>query len=85
MVSANIQRILEEAAKLSSDERAELIKRLSGTGKERNGASLGDLLSARGILSSAPSRGMDAARYSQWKPIAVAGRPVSETIIHERR
>ncbi len=42
-------------------------------------------LLADGILDQAPSLIIDAAAYRQWQPIQWEGKPVSETILDERR
>jgi prevent-host-death family protein len=38
-----------------------------------------------GFLLSAPCRSKDRANRPQWKPVQIAGRPLSEIIIEERR
>jgi hypothetical protein len=38
-----------------------------------------------GILDQVPSRVRDVARFENYKPIEVTGKPLSETIIEERR
>jgi hypothetical protein len=42
-------------------------------------------LLADGILDQAPSLIIDAAAYRKWQPIPWEGKPVSETILDERR
>lgn len=43
-----------------------------------------DLLK-EGILDSVPPATPDQKSFDEWKPVPVPGKPVSETIIEERR
>ena len=38
-----------------------------------------------GILDHVPPTPMDQESFDEWKPVAIEGRPLSETIIEERR
>jgi hypothetical protein len=38
-----------------------------------------------GILDSVPPTAPDQKSFDGWKPVAIEGKPVSETIIEERR
>jgi hypothetical protein len=42
-------------------------------------------LADRGLLQSQPPAGKGLEQFRQWQPIAVEGKPLSETIIEERR
>jgi hypothetical protein len=38
-----------------------------------------------GILDYVPPAPMDQKSFEEWKPVAIEGKPLSETIIEERR
>lgn len=42
-------------------------------------------LVAEGLLSHVPPKGKDIERFRRWQPVAIKGKPLSETIIEERR
>jgi hypothetical protein len=89
MVSQNVNRIFQEAQTLNGNERQQLrvlLEELAAGGttpskweKARHA------LVARGLLETQPPRGKDPDRFGRWHPVAVQGKPVSETIIEERR
>jgi hypothetical protein len=43
------------------------------------------MLLADGIVSEVPPPITDPTRFQNWKPVKVEGKPVSETVIEERR
>jgi hypothetical protein len=46
---------------------------------------LDDRLLAAGGIGYVPALLTDLAPYRRWKPIAIKGKPLSETVIEERR
>jgi len=42
-------------------------------------------LLAAGVIGHVPAPLIDLAYYRRWKPIAIKGKPLSETVIEERR
>lgn len=89
MASANINKILQEVDTLNDDERLEFLRLLanrtsceSGLTKEEQ---LQKQLVADGLVSHVPPRKKDVERYRQWQPVAIQGKPLSQTIVEERR
>ena len=91
MVSPNVNRLLEEAKNLTLDERRQLRNLLdeptadqAALGKE---GQLARVLLQRGIISRIRPKATEAdiARFEAWKPVPIKGKPLSETIIEERR
>jgi hypothetical protein len=89
MVSPNVNRILQEVHALTDAERRELRRLLEHRASRKMQSTpqeqLRQALIQRGLLEKQPPRGKDLDRFRRWKPIAVSGKPVSETIIEERR
>ena len=83
MPSELLQRLAEEVKQLSPEEQGELKKQL-----ER---SLADevtrRLVAKGLMSRLPTPPSEAdlERIQNWQPIAIQGKPLSETVIEDRR
>jgi len=42
-------------------------------------------LVARGLLEPQPPHGKDPERFRNWRPVVIQGKPLSQTIIEERR
>ena len=93
MSSTSVERIIEEVKSLTADEQRkvkELIDSLLVTPAETpERLSPEDLveqrLLERGVISEIPKRLPDPEQYRDFKPVEVKGKPVSETIIEERR
>ena len=92
MSSANLEKVIEEVKALTSDEQRqvrELIDSLLTTSDAAPEVSLEDrldqLLLEAGVISEIPPPITDFTPYQNRKPIEVKGKPVSETIIEERR
>ena len=89
MVSHNVSRILQEAQSLSDAEREELRQLLANRTTRQAELSpeqqFRQAMVARGLLSPEPPEGLPIEEVRAWKPITVRGKPVSETIIEERR
>lgn len=90
MSSATLEKIIEEAQALTPYERQQLLKRLSAlpqmplTDDDLEDAFEQELV-AEGILSEVKPLAIDSTEYHSYKPITVEGKPLSETIIEERR
>ena len=89
-MSAEVERVLNEIKALTPEElqqvRAALEKMVAETTKpQMTEDEFEQMLLAKGIITSIPSRDLDPAEYLNRKPIEVKGKPVSETIIEERR
>ena len=89
--------VLGEIRKLSLDEAREVAKRLETYLRERDRAVVAAedtesredeferQLLAKGVINHIPSRDETDEEFDKFDPIDVAGEPLSETIIRERR
>jgi len=88
-MSANLNRVLEEIRGLTPEElqqvRAALDKEATATKPKITEEEFQQHLLAKGIITSIPKRRLTAEEFRKRKPIEVKGKPVSETIIEERR
>ena len=89
MVSPNVNKIMQEVNSLSDPERQELWRllenRSNGNSALTKEQKLRDALVQRGLLEKQSLRSKDIERYRQWQPVVVEGKPLSQTIIEERR
>jgi len=91
MVSSNVNRVLEEVVALTLDERRELLSLLETPPVPMSTPDIHDLvieaLRKEGITVSVPPpmTSEEMARYDSFRPVKIEGRPVSETLIEERR
>lgn len=91
MVSANVNRVLKEVVALTLDERQQLFSLLESEHENKIEASPEDLADAallkNGIISHIPSPPTEAdiARFRNFKPVKVEGKPISESLIEDRR
>jgi hypothetical protein len=93
MSSGSLEKVIEEVKALTPSERQkvrELIdSMLEVPAKTSATPSPEDLLDQRlfegGVISKIPNRITDLTPYQNRKPVEVRGKPVSETIIEERR
>jgi hypothetical protein len=87
MASENLDRVLEGVQSLTAAERRELRARLDTWSKPvRSGEDeLDQRLLNAGVITDVPAERTDVALYRRWKPITVKGKPLSETIMEERR
>jgi hypothetical protein len=89
MVSPNVNKILEAAQVLNDAERQELRRlldhRTTAASPPTKREQLRQALVVRGLLEARAPHGKDIERFNRWQPIAIHGKPVSETIIEERR
>jgi hypothetical protein len=89
LISARVRKILREVEGLNDDERQELRRLLDErahqspelTDQQRLRKELID----RWLLEGQPPVGKDLEQFRQWRPIAVEGKALSETIVEERR
>jgi len=92
MVSQNLDQILRAAQALTPEEREELrcllneradLQSVVVTEEEKLAAAL----LKKGITLTIPPKPTDEemARFNAWKPVAIEGKPLSETIVEERR
>lgn len=91
MVSPNVDKILRQARALSDSERKELRNlleerdgRQSAQSKEER---LAQALLEEGIITHIPPKPTqaDIDRFNAWRPLPIQGKPLSETIIEDRR
>jgi len=87
MASENLDRVLEGVRSLTAAERRELRARLDTWSNpiQASEDALDQRLLSAGVMSDLPAKRPDLALYRRWKPIAVKGKPLSETIMEERR
>lgn len=89
MTSSNLDRIRDEVKTLTPDEQRSLRdmvdELLATTAPRMTEDEFEQHLLKKGIISRIPPRIRDANFYANRKPIEVRGKPVSETIIEERR
>jgi hypothetical protein len=87
MPSENVDRVLEEMRSLTAAEREELRTRLDRWPQSSQSSEddLDQRLLNAGVINQVPAPPTDLAPYHRWRPIVVKGKPLSETIIEERR
>ena len=93
MSSTSLEKVIEEVKALSVEEQRkvkELIDSLlEGPDETSQASSPEDLLDQRlldaGLISEIPPRIKDFTPYHNRRPVTVTGKPISETIVEERR
>jgi hypothetical protein len=89
MVSPNVNKILQDAQALSDAERQELrslLEERSDREEElKRREQIRQALVEKGLVEKQPPQGKDPERFRRWQPVAIKGKPLSETIIEERR
>lgn len=93
MSSANLEKVLKEVRALTPDEQRKVKDLVDSLLKSPDGIqsqmSPEDLLEQKlleaGIISEIPKRLPTPEHLKDFKPVEVKGKPVSETIIEERR
>lgn len=93
MASSSLERVIEELKALTPAEQQkvrELIDSMLEPSAESSAMlSPEDLLDQRlfeaGVISEIPRRITDFTPYQNRKPVKITGKPISETIIEERR
>lgn len=89
MSSPKVERIFEQARTLDHEERRELLDKLQRftpvAETLTQEQSLDKALLDAGLMNAPPSRKITLEEYQTWEPLEIKGRPLSETIIEERR
>lgn len=89
MERATLDRVLEDARSLSPDDRRRLRVILEAgelpESEEERERLCDEVLLRLGIIGEIPQPITDPTPYRNRKPVHVKGRPVSETLIEERR
>lgn len=89
MMTSNLDRLFEEVKALTPDEQTSLRDRLdelvSTSAPQMTEDEFEQRLLEKGIISRIPSPITDLTPYRNRKLIEVKGKPLSETIIEERR
>ena len=92
MSSANLERLIEEVKALPPDDLLKvktlidsLLQAPSAESERSPEEQLDQLLLQAGVISEIPPPITDFTPYENRRPIAVKGKPISETIIEERR
>jgi hypothetical protein len=87
MSSANLEKVIEEVKALTLDEKRKLhatLNELLASPQPTEDDFKRAMLDA-GLLNSIEPREVDLESFNNYKPVEVEGKPVSETIIEERR
>lgn len=92
MVSQNVNKLLREVLALNDAERQELQRLLDDRATAHQSAQtkeerLQQVLFDEGIISHIPPKPTqaDIELFNAWKPLPIRGKPLSETIIEDRR
>ncbi len=89
MSSSNLERVLNDVRVLTPDEQQQLRDALDAILKNIHPRMTEDefeqRLVERRVISAVKTPVSDSTPYRNYKPIEVKGKPVSETIIEERR
>ncbi len=89
MAATNFEKVVKMAQALNDAEKWRLRDLLdvwlAPPGPPPTEEELAEELLRDGILDQVAAPSRDVARFESYKPIAVTGKPVSETIIEERR
>ncbi len=89
MAATNFDKVVEMAQALDAAEKWRLRDLLdvwlAPPGPPPTEEELAQEMLREGILDQVASSNRDVSRYENYKPIEVKGKPISETIIEERR
>jgi hypothetical protein len=89
MSSSKLNQVLEAVRTLTPNERRQLATFLGqmaeGPAPRTKEDELDELLLRTGVIEAIPPRDMDPAEFRSWEPLVISGKPVSETIVEERR
>jgi len=89
MSGAILERIIEEIKSLTQDEQRQVRDLIDSLLTESASISPEDLLERRlleaGVISQVPDRTAHSSYDDDFDPVEVKGKPLSETIIEERR
>ena len=81
MVSSQYEKVVEEVKTLTIDEVQQLRKVLENLVYDE----VNRRMLEKGIISRLPEREPNFKRPKEWEPIKIEGKPLSETIIEDRR
>lgn len=87
-MSTNVERVLDQIRSLTAEEQHQVRIALNSPVTAKALMSEDEFeqhLLATGVISSIPSRSLASAAYNKRRAVEVKGKPVSETIIEERR
>ncbi|HZZ41428.1 MAG TPA: hypothetical protein VFE58_00695 [Tepidisphaeraceae bacterium] len=89
MVSHNVDKIYQSAKALSEAELQELRRLLDNRESQQpeltKQEQVRHALVERGLVEQQSPLGKDPKRFQLWQPVPIQGKPLSETIIEERR
>ena len=87
MSTAELHSLIERIKSLSAEERAEVRRAIDAGASPQSTPEqkLDELLLRDGLLEQVPPAISDPAKYDDWKPVPIQGKPLSETIVEERR
>jgi len=91
MVSPNVDRVLQQVHSLSTDERQQLLDAIRERVAPPTSPSAEDLAAAsllrNGIIARIPpaATSVDVARHEAFIAVEVEGKPLSESLVEERR
>ena len=87
-MSADVERVLDEIKKMKPAEIAQIregVEELLAAQSDGAEQTLRQSLCAAGLLSEVKTPDRDVESFRSYRPVTVEGKPVSETIIEERR
>jgi hypothetical protein len=87
MSSANLEKVIEEVKALTLDEKRKLHATLNEllTSTQPTEDDFKRAMLNAGLLNSIEPREVDLESFKNYEPVDVEGKPVSETLIEERR
>jgi hypothetical protein len=89
MAPMALEEVAAAAQELPRDEQARLLEMLKALWEQSEEKAKRDQILQKmledGLITRIPPPIMDGARHRSWKPIEIEGKPISETIIEERR
>lgn len=88
MMSPSLEKMFNEVKALPAEEQQrlrEFLDTLLSASTAAREEMLARVLFQAGLLTELQPKGMNAQTYHQYKPVQVQGKPVSESLIEERR
>ena len=88
MVTSRLDRVFEEVKLLNPGEQRELGEMLKTLLDESQPPSIEDVnrkLIERGLITEGTRASLSVEEFERYTPVAVRGKPVSQTLIEERR
>ncbi len=88
-MAPQVEKILQDIKSLNDQDQRELRRMLddgvSGQDETARQEQVRQDLIRRGLIEDRPRTAVDIERFEKWEPIPITGKPLSETIIEERR